>query len=53
MVEVPLLDPASVDTEMTRSVLQDYDMQASASLVCVWRGYLNLMTECISLSHTW
>jgi hypothetical protein len=33
LVEVPLLDPASVDTDMTRGVLANYDMQAAASLV--------------------
>ena len=33
MIEVPVMDPPSVDTGMTKSVLQEYDMLASASLV--------------------
>jgi hypothetical protein len=33
MIEVPMLDPYNVDTDMTLSVLEEYDMTASTSLV--------------------
>ena len=32
LIEVPLLDPASIDTAMTRSLLDDHGLQASCSL---------------------
>jgi hypothetical protein len=34
LIEVPLLDPKSVDAVMTKATLEEYDIQASSSLVC-------------------
>ena len=33
LIEVPLLDPATVDTAMTRAVLEEHGMAATTSLV--------------------
>jgi hypothetical protein len=43
MIEVPLLDPTSVDSVMTKAVLEEYDMQVSSSLV---RSYLAAFFSC-------
>jgi hypothetical protein len=36
MIEVPLLDPKSVDPVMTKAVLEEFGMQASSSLVWLY-----------------